>query len=39
LSVALAICRAHGGQLQVSNRPGGGGRIQMVLPVSVTPSG
>ncbi len=33
LAVATAICRAHGGSLQVSNRPEGGGRITIQLPL------
>jgi len=38
LSVAMAVCRAHGGQLRVSNRYGGGGRIRITLPTALTPS-
>ncbi len=32
LSVAVAICKAHGGQLTVHNRRGGGARIRIQLP-------
>jgi len=32
LSVAVAICQAHGGQLSVHNRDQGGGRIHIELP-------
>ncbi|PCF95492.1 sensor histidine kinase [Vreelandella nigrificans] len=32
LSVAVAICQAHGGQLSVHNRGTGGGRIHIELP-------
>ncbi|MDO4904965.1 MAG: ATP-binding protein [Lautropia sp.] len=33
LAVAAAICQAHGGSLQVANRPQGGGRVRIRLPV------
>ena len=33
LSVANDIIRAHGGEIQLSNRPQGGLRVTVVLPV------
>jgi signal transduction histidine kinase len=33
LSVSLGIARAHGGTLAAANRPGGGARFTLHLPV------
>lgn len=33
LSIALAIMEDHGGELSISNRPGGGLRVELLFPV------
>jgi signal transduction histidine kinase len=33
LSIALAIMEDHGGELSVSNRPGGGLRVELLFPI------
>jgi nitrogen-specific signal transduction histidine kinase len=34
LAIALAIARAHGGDLEATNRPPGGARLRFTVPVA-----
>jgi signal transduction histidine kinase len=37
LTVARTVARAHGGDVELANRPGGGLRVSVTLPISTTP--
>jgi nitrogen fixation/metabolism regulation signal transduction histidine kinase len=38
LAIAKKIVEEHGGMIRIANRPGGGARIEMVLPASGSPA-